>query len=368
MHMPPLQYDCVSCGKSCTDFQVEITARDITRVDESASTQALEKEGFTPLRVTDNGVFIAKAADGRCCYLDGESLCALHREGGFAHKPTTCQTFPFAPVGTPDGVFLGLSFYCTAVARSSGRPLEGREAELGYLLALPECEEVAPDSQWRLWGSQAVDWGNYLQIEGFCRSGLGDHPRYGLLQTVWRLVMAITQADMGYLSRPLPIHQEEFEALQLFARKLIPVMESSDKEVSAEISRAINRDEGFESPALGKYVVLTSPPDNYPEWFEKELTRYLDHILFRKSLLKAPDVLSRLCLLVAAEELLATYAFSHAQLRGSELEPEDFYKAVGVVEGRLMLHANGLELAIQTWAECFVEMLQGLDRKSATVQ
>ena len=366
MHMPPLQYDCVSCGKSCTDFQVEISPRDIPRIEKSASTEALVKEGFTPLRVTDEGVFVAKAGDGNCCYLDEESLCALHREGGFAHKPTTCQTFPFAPVGTPDGVFLGLSFYCTAVARSSGRPLEGREADLSYLLSLPECEDVAADSQWSLWGEQAVDWANYLQIEGFCRNGLGAHPRYGLLQTVWRLVMAITRRDMSYLAQPLPIHHEEFEALQLFSRKLIPVMESSNKAVSAGIARAISNDQGFDSPALGKHVVLTSPPDDYPEWFEKELIRYLDHLLFRKSLLKAPNVLSRLCLLVAAEELLATYAFSRAELRGGELEPEDFYKAVGVVEGRLMLHANGLELAIQTWAECFVEMLQGLDTKSVT--
>ncbi|MFA5504601.1 MAG: YkgJ family cysteine cluster protein [Vulcanimicrobiota bacterium] len=359
MHTPPLQYDCISCGKSCSDFQVEITPQDVARIQHSTTTEKLVNEGFTPLQVVDDRVFVAKL-NGSCFFLDEDRLCSLHKHGGFSNKPTACQTFPFAPMATPDGVFLGLSFYCTAVAQSKGRPLEGREAELSYLLALPECEEVSADSQWSLWGEQAVDWPNYLQLEEFCRAGVSQHPRYGLIQAVWRLVMAVTGGGTEYLSKPVPLQQEGLWSVNLISRKLIPVMESKEPVVSSAIARALTQDQGFESPALGAEVVLQMPPNEYPEWFSQELSRYLEHVLFRKALLKAPNVLARICLLVAAGELLATYAYNHAHLRERELCPDDFYKAVGIVEGRLMLHANGLEGPIQTWAEYFVELLQGL--------
>jgi Fe-S-cluster containining protein len=357
MHLPPMQYDCISCGKSCAEFQVEITGFDLNRLRQSASTKALEKSGFTPLKFVGSDVFLEKTESGSCCFLSDEARCRLHEEGGFALKPTPCQTFPFSTTATPDGVYVGLSYACTAVVQSKGRELVGRESELQYLITSPDCDDVAADSQWSLWGSQAVDWGNYLQIEEFCRRGVHQDPRYGLLEVVWRLAMAATLGDLGYLSRPLGGEEIDLETTQILVRKLIPIMESVDRNVSQSIVRAIAENKGFDSAALGHHVELVSPPNEYPDWLKLELTRYLEHVLFRKSLLKAPNVLSRVCLLVAAEELIATYAYSRAAYRQSELELEDYQKAVGLVESRLMLHSNGFEQAYGQWAEFFVELL-----------
>lgn len=336
MHLPELHYDCVSCGKSCTDFRVEVKAQDLPRLRNSTCTQALEKAGFTPLQVVGDQVFLEKLEGGRCSYLNEDTLCLLHQEGGFAHKPHTCQKFPYVVVDTPDGPFVGLSFYCTAVVESQGRLLEGRQEELSFLID-PEAEAVTQESQWSLWESQAVDWPNYLRIEAFCRAAIERDPVDGLLESAWRLGGAVAKGDPSSLSKPLQGGGVDREALQALLGRMMARLESPE-------------------PALGPATSLLPPPPQYPEWFQKELSRYLLHALFRKSLLSAPNVLSRVCVLALASFLIAVYAHSRAAQRRSELEAQDFYKAVGIVEGRLMLHAYGLETFMEACAREFLEL------------
>jgi Fe-S-cluster containining protein len=356
MHLPNLNYDCVSCGKSCRDLQVEVTSQDLPRLRNSPTTQALEKAGFTPLQLVGSQVFLDKVEGGGCRYLTDETLCSLHQEGGFAHKPRTCQDFPFVPMSTPDGVFVGLSFYCTAVAESQGRILTGRQAELTYLLDSPRLEAVEPDSQWSLWETQAVDWSNYLNIEKFCATALSQDPRHGLLQAAWRLGAAVRNSDLSFLSKPMGNSGLPTDLVQQIARRMIGRMESADESVSQVIEAAIGEYHGFQSLALGHRLELVPLPVQYPDWLAEELARYQNHVLFRKSLLAAPNVLSRVCLLALAGELIATYAYGVAAYRKRELEPQDYYKAVGVVEGRLMLHAFGMEDLIEECARAFLDL------------
>ena len=330
MHLPKLRYDCVSCGKSCTDFRVEVKAPDLPRLKNSRCTQALEREGFTPLQMVGDQVFLEKLEGGRCSYLNRETLCLLHQEGGFAHKPHTCQKFPFVVVDTPDGPFVGLSFYCTAVVQSQGRLLEGRQEELQFLID-STAEAPAPDSQWSLWESQAVDWPNYLRIEAFCGAGIERDPQFGLLESAWRLGGAVAKGDPTALSKPLKSGGVDRKALQTLLGLVMARLESPE-------------------PGLGHPLTLETSLPHYPEWFQKELSRYLQHALFRKSLLSAPNVLSRVCVLALAGFLIAAYAYSHANHRQSELEVQDYHKAVGLVEGRLMLHAYGLEAFMEDCA------------------
>lgn len=356
MQFPPLTYDCVSCGKSCTDFQVEVDAQDVPRLRDSAVTQSLMKQGYEPLQVVNSKVFIEKLEDGRCRYLDEQTLCRLHAEGGFLHKPRTCQTFPFVPRATPDGVYVGLSFYCTAVAESRGRELIGREQEFSYLLSHPDCAPVESDSQWSLWEAQAVDWANYLQIEKFVLAGAERQTRTGLLEAVWRLGAAVSHGDLSYLSRPLGSNQIKTDALQRLVHGLLPHLESVEPVKSQVIAQAIAGEGKFHSLALGHEVVLEPLPSELPNWLLEELTRYSSHVLFRKELLSAPNVLSRACLLAVAQELIVTYSYAQARHRDRSIQAEDFFKAVGLVEGRLMLHANGMEAVIQACADNFLQL------------
>lgn len=351
MHLPPLLYDCVSCGKSCTDFQVEIDANDLDRIRESAATKALEREGFRPLVLVGHQVFLEKIHGSRCRYLDDETLCLLHKQGGLAHKPITCQDFPFVPVATPDGVYLGVSFYCTSVAQSLGRPLTGREAEFERFSQIPALE---PNSQWSLWGDIAVDWPSYLRIEQFCRTALLEGDLASLASAAWRLGQTVLSGDSSYLS-DLTKGTGALESLIDIAKRIIPLMESTDEAISQSVAEAISGQQEFASAALGEKVLLQAPPPHDPDWFNAEVARYLEHVLFRKSLLSAPNVLSQVCLLGLAGQLVRIYSYTRAALHRRELEREDFWKAVGIVEGRLMVHANGLEPAILESAQRFLD-------------
>ncbi len=355
MHLPPLLYDCVSCGKSCTDFQVEIQAKDLDRVRESAATKALERAGFTPLQLVGNQVFLEKIQGSRCRYLDDETLCLLHKEGGLAHKPRTCQDFPFVPVSTPDGVYLGVSFYCTAVAQSLGRPLTGREAEFERFSQIPALE---PNSQWSLWGETAVDWAGYLRIEHFCRTALLEGGLPSIASAAWRLGQTVLSGDSSYLSETTK-GPGALESLLDIAKRIIPLMESTDDAISQSVAEAIRGQQEFASAALGEKVLLQAPPPHDPDWFSGEMARYLEHVLFRKSLLSAPNVLSQVCLLGLAGQLVRIYSYTRAALNRRDLEREDFWKAVGIVEGRLMVHANGLEPAILDGAQRFLGATSG---------
>ena len=356
MHLPSLHYDCISCGKSCRELQVEVTAQESLRLKQSPTTQAWEKAGYTPLQLVGEEIFLSKTESGDCRYLTDEIRCSLHQEGGFAHKPRACQEFPFVTRPTPDGVFVGLSFYCTAVAESRGREMTGRQDELAFLLVSSRSEPVAPDSQWSLWESQAVDWPNYLNVEKFCTAGIREDPRQGLLHAVWRLGAAVCRDDLGYLSKPLGSPGVPMDLVQQIARRMIPRMESADDSGSGLLEAALREGHGLESRALGHRLEFVPLPSQYPDWLVQELARYQAHVLFRKGLLAAPNVLSRACLLVLASELVAIYAYGIAAYRQSEIDPQDYYRAVGVVEGRLMLHAYGMEDLIVESARAFLDL------------
>ncbi len=354
MNLPPLAYDCVSCGKSCTDFKVEVALEDVDRVRNSDTTKALEKAGFQPIQVIGQQVFLEKIDGSRCRYLDENTLCLLHQEGGFAHKPKTCQDFPFIPVSTPGGVYLGLSFYCTAVAQSMGRPLAGRETEF-QSLAGPKAMDA--DSQWSLWGEIAVDWQSYLRIEEFCRTAMINWGLDGLASAAWRLGQTVCTGDASYLSDPSKGGLETND-LQPIALRLVPFMETTDENAAQAMATLIEAGAPFDSAALGRRTKIHTPPkpDHDPDWFIDETRRYLDHVLFRKSLLSAPNVLSRVCLIPLAGQLLRVYAYTRAALQQRPLERDDYFKAVGIVEGRLMAHTSGLEPSILGCAQKLVAL------------
>ncbi len=57
------------------------------------------------------------AEDGSCEFFETETrLCAIHRTGGHAALPITCQMFPRVVLRDPRGAFVSLSHYCPTAA------------------------------------------------------------------------------------------------------------------------------------------------------------------------------------------------------------------------------------------------------------
>jgi Fe-S-cluster containining protein len=134
-----MNYTCTKCGKSCSLFE-EINV-------EPASRDRLHSLPFQPLLpepVRDLSPLVKSPLDGkkdilrkhcgRCVFQQEDNLCAIHSRFGFDAKPQTCGDFPYRYVDTPAGVFVGLSFVCTAVQQNHGTPLAEQAADLAARL------------------------------------------------------------------------------------------------------------------------------------------------------------------------------------------------------------------------------------------
>jgi len=79
--------------------------------------------------------------DGACPFLI-DNLCFIHGTLGESEKPTVCQLFPYTFVGTPRGVFAGVSHSSMASVRNIGRPLTEQRDMLDQMLALNKDLQV----------------------------------------------------------------------------------------------------------------------------------------------------------------------------------------------------------------------------------
>lgn len=135
-HLPKgLHYHCVQCGKSCRMFNEVFV--------EEASQRRLEQieyRDLMPEAVREKSPLIPGASDpeklrlrkhcGTCVFQRDDGLCGIHAKYEFETKPQTCQDFPFRYLDAPDGVYIGLSFACTAVLQNTGPAVTEQEADL----------------------------------------------------------------------------------------------------------------------------------------------------------------------------------------------------------------------------------------------
>jgi hypothetical protein len=135
LHIPPGQhYDCVQCGRGCTDFWEipvdEESERRLQRHDLAAHQQ--RAHGQTPFvdSAFDKGGRALRRVGDFCTFLCDDRTCALHAALGPKEKPQVCIDFPYRFVDTPGGTFAGVTFACTAVRRNSGRLLVEKRDEL----------------------------------------------------------------------------------------------------------------------------------------------------------------------------------------------------------------------------------------------
>jgi len=136
LHTPDgLNYECVQCGKSCRMFNeifVEPRSEAVLESLDYRPLMAPEVRDLSPLvpGESDKSKKRLRKHDGSCVFHTAEGLCRVHGAFGFEQKPQTCRDFPIRYANTPDGIYIGLSFACTAVLGNMGPTMESRRAEL----------------------------------------------------------------------------------------------------------------------------------------------------------------------------------------------------------------------------------------------
>lgn len=351
--LPDLVYDCVNCGRSCNMFHVEIMPDEGKRLQRSPVTWELQSRGYQPLRLLDSGrIFLTKREDGACTYLNEENLCSIHAQEGYAAKPWTCQTFPFHAEPTPDGIYIGLSYSCTAVAQQVGRSLEAHRADLTERFdgRMPE------GAGWLLWAETPLEWDRYRAIEARLARGLAERFDLGLLQGAAALCQVVKTGDWSLLEASPALGPAVGRRADELLGGLLTLVETAGEppERVEEVLRAIASQGRYHSTPLEREVVIQDMAGTLPDWYVPRTRQYLEHLLFRKTLLKSPNVLARACLLPLVSH--AVRYFTLAAAAPAVPEPAHWGQALTVIEGRLMFHAKGMESYFERIGRGFLEV------------
>jgi Fe-S-cluster containining protein len=323
LHFPTGQnYDCVGCGRSCQAWNVAVEEN----VVEALKLHPLGQEAF---RRQGEG-YAMKMGDGqRCVMLSSENACRIHAELGAQAKPTTCQTFPFHVTDTPDGVYVGVSFYCTSVRQNSGRPLAEHELELRQLMARGICVTSVDDVQ--LTSVRRVAWSSFCEFESQLRERI---PSQGLDLTLQQALLVLA-LDLPWeeMGQP-PLGGQLTSMLENLTFGLVKLfLDDTSGARLAELDAAFAQEGELHLPEFAWrgtwWQFLRFQEQAVGERFEDEIDRWVEVYLHRKGLVVARPVLDNLWMLALIPRLLRCFTALFASADGqSRAELSHYFRAL----------------------------------------
>lgn len=162
-----LAYECTQCGRSCGEFWEipvdPVAAERIRALPAAPLAQARDPRDPVIESPWTPGQSVMRLEGGRCCMQQPDGRCSIHAAFGLAAKPNICQSFPYRFVETPGGVFVGLSFACSAVLANQGPAVATQRAELEALYRFTHSRRAA--SEFQLAADLPLSWEQYAAIE-----------------------------------------------------------------------------------------------------------------------------------------------------------------------------------------------------------
>ncbi len=169
-------YDCLQCGKSCSkQWRILVDPDSKERLESTEIYQLAVRNGYSPLRQVDEpegwhelyGTGQPQRVEDSSsnCHFFENRLCQVHSSAGPEMKPRVCQQFPFLPLETPAGIFIGLSFRCTAVQENYGGGLESHRDQLERLVSGSSYRKVGFGAIPLSSSGPTCDWEEYLSLE-----------------------------------------------------------------------------------------------------------------------------------------------------------------------------------------------------------
>lgn len=374
LHFPPQQnYDCVQCGRGCQmswDIPVEDPIEAQLR-DHPLTLRVIQETGGSPLLHKKEGwVMQVDPGEPRCGYLESDLLCSIHKHIGVESKPLICRLYPMILTHTPEGVFVGSAYSCTAVRLNSGRNLEAHQADIEHLIERgAQLNRVGADGL-VVHGHWFTDWPSYRRFEEqLCQQA----SRLGWAQALElaALALALAVADRPRsrsgtpqawpddawpeLARQSPI-AGRFQTCQgrmweAIMPHLKPDLLGVEPALRPAYRQAVARLAAMGAPQLDRQ----SRP--LAEELESQLERYLQHLVFRKQLVMHPTLLSNLALLAFLPTFLRSWTRALAAQAEGEGQRDDFHWALDLCEKFLVYHSHSLRPTYQKVARQWVQWL-----------
>lgn len=394
------RFDCGSCTKCCRGaWNVHVDPSSYEQVVGSDLYHALEqKHGKPPMymdQVEDGEKTALALLDrGHCVFLQPDKLCAIHKHLGIKAKPLGCRQFPFILRPTPDGVVVGVSFFCSAVQSNSGRPLEAHAPELEGLLK--EYRHVGVGHRpLSYFGELTVSWEAYKLIEGSAQAAIASGTlRDGLwlmllgtaLGAAWllvpeadaaqtrapRLASAITPSvsddEFDRRLRAMPViavpRDDVFASLeQMFVIGILGALESPTPALCKTNTEAIFMRQTFDSETFRCDVDL-SGFDAWRRtfdaaWCDAPFRRFMEHLLFRKFLAIGRSIVANAAGLYLTLSLLEFYRDLSAFIQGKAAPAmDDVHIAFDVVERGFTTHTRAMDPFFNEMGRIFLKQVQ----------
>ena len=347
--LPNQNFECSQCSRCCQGWRIGVdnaTARQLK--GSLLELRIVGQTGRAALAYEDGRHTIARKPDGSCAFLNEQELCSIHAEMGATAKPVGCQQFPYRATGTPDGIFVGVSFYCSAVQRNEGPPLQGTP-ELGDY---PTVGQVLPVT-----ASLYMGWPVYRVLDEFLAQELEGPVDVALGRALWALCQLVKRGR-GLTPDFMRDLLEKSEVALLPPCEPFALMERH------HFGLLVARTEELDAAQLLADKALTYT--RFHSWSgrlsqiraagrEQELRRYLRALVYRKFLVTRRPLLHNLALLYMLAQL---YRFWSGLSALSAPAENCEFRALDECERRYVTHARDVDAPL---AHLGKDLLEGLD-------
>ena len=314
-------FSCTSCGKCCSsNFEIPVEAEVADRILNSGSNLILEKEGYIPLQMIDDGEFsLSHQEDGVCHFYQNE-LCELHRSHSLSHKPVVCQVFPYTFVNTRQGIFVSLLYSCPAVVLGTGAGEAEQRESLTELFELHKGvvpQISVPDSPVQVTAAQSISWPEYMEFEQqFLDCISGSDPVGSLLKMVETLLPGAVNTEL---------RNQLLEVAQLVGSNLsVDDYEMADLQILLPTT-AIERD---------------------------SIQRFIAHQIHGKLLLVGTTLVSQLLAYAVGIAVLLDFLEQKKKLRPIlDFSFDDLYDAFALLEEQLLWQSGEFEQLFLDWEQ-----------------
>jgi flavin-dependent dehydrogenase/Fe-S-cluster containining protein len=363
---PDQNFECSRCGKCCSSAWVaDVDSAKRKELVNSPEAQAAIQELSVPvLRVLEDGRWATNVnADNTCVFLSKEKLCKLE---GTETRPTSCQQFPFLLRETPEGIVVGVSFLCSSIQKNSGRPLHTYSEELRHLLAGKRAT-VLPHNVSVSWG-KGLEWPDYSKLETYLLES--DNTAERIQNLRWYIIQWLDQSVEEEIHLVGPVPRPELTELEEFMSGYMVIqLEEKDETVHQGQLDALLNGETLtlrRSQWSGCWGDIVTLLERSPmSWIEPEIERFLQALIRRQFLLLHLPIFHNLLLLSAVPKLLRFYSAVNASKRGhTEIEIEDYYKALDLIEVHLTAHGR-LDKPVRSFFRWHLELARGQCTKDA---
>lgn len=356
-------FDCSQCAKCCGGWHILVDPEAASKIQGSRlELRVIQETGKPALNRRGKDKEVAFGSDGKCVFLQADKLCGVQGQVGPEAKPHGCYKFPFLTTNTPDGVFVGLSFYCSAAQRNEGRPLQVHQESI---LRVTDEEMVGAEPM-SVHRKVTMEWGVYKCLEKFIAEGLNFNHALAALTSLLgraggRAVQMSEEELTRLLARPYKIVRQGALMRPYFAA-MVAHMECDRKEDIPGFTTPLLTDRPLVFQRFNSFEGKLSDIEAagvLPKWARPELDRYLQALLFRKFLIAERPIFHNLAVMAMLPRLFSFCAGLSRLSRGNgPLQMVDIHRAFDECEYSFITHSSNLD---RTFAQLGRALVEGSD-------